>query len=63
MSAHLNKVKGLYDSSCTSTGKPADDQEIINTVADGIGAEYQSFIDSLHVRERTTLTQSYQLAL
>lgn len=59
----LNKFKSLYDNLSIGTWILIDDLEIINTASDGLMLEFDSFVTSLHVRERTTFAQFYQQAV
>jgi len=53
MVTYLNKIKGLYDLLATS-GRDVDNLDIINTVTDGLEAEYDGFITSMHMIKEVT---------
>lgn len=60
MFEYFNKIKSLY-LIVTTTGRPCDDLDIINTVIDGLGSD--AFVDSLHIHETMPFTRMYHLLI
>lgn len=63
MATYLSHVKCIYDILATGLKRPMDEAKIINIAFDSLGQEYLAFVDFLHVREKTTFTQFYQLRI
>lgn len=55
MHDYLNNIKFFYDI-LVNIGRTIDNTDIINTSIDGLGAEYDSFVSSLHIRDSTNFT-------